>query len=151
MLSPLVGYPRLQSWLVGRIVDTWNTSARVARLAGVGPTAELDAGNGYAGKGLDLVIVHALNDVEIPWYEGRLVWTAATGGDLEDSPGRVVHKKFGDGNVTQTEIWENGIENAAGKSRKLVKRVRWERGGYGGMFLPPVLVLDRFADGRSRP
>ena len=151
MLSPLVGCPRLKSWLMSKIVDTWNTSARVRRLTGVGPTAEVDADAGYAGKELDLVIIHAFNDVEIPWYEGRRVATAATGEDLEqpDIPGEMVHKTAGENGVAQLEIWESkcaGPSKTAGK-KKPVKKVRWERVGYGGMYLcepVPSLLVQRF-------
>ncbi|KAI9930962.1 hypothetical protein ASPWEDRAFT_100434 [Aspergillus wentii DTO 134E9] len=125
MLSPLIGYPRVQKWVVNHIVDSWDTAARVARLAGIGPTAQEDSIAGYGDKDLDLVIVHASNDVEIPWYEGRRVWWAATGEGQPDAPGTLaVQKKDKDGEV---KIWENRSQDSKG-----VKKVRWERVGYGG-------------------
>lgn len=135
MLSPFVGYPRFQNWVVGQIVDTWDTAARVARLTGVGPTAKFDADAGYANKELDLSIIHALDDFEIPWYEGRLVWTAATGENQKDGPGKVVYEKKDMKGVSELQIWENNIggPSKTGK-KKPVKKVRWERVGYGGMY-----------------
>ena len=146
MLSPLGGYPRFKRWVMGHIVDTWNASARVRRLTGVGgPMAKADADAGYASKELDLVIIHAFNDVEIPWREGRLVWAAATGEDehQQDVPGDVVYKAVGENGVSQVEIWECrciGPPKTAGR-KKPVKRVRWERVGYGGMCLWAILGL----------
>ena len=134
MLGPFMGYPRFMNWLMSKIIDRWDTSARVARLTGVGPTAESDADAGYAGKALDLSIVHALDDVEIPWYEGRLVWSAATGESQQDVPGDVVYKAVGEKGVSQVEIWEREIVgHAKTGNKKPVKKVRWERVGYGGM------------------
>ncbi|GFF28909.1 monoacylglycerol lipase ABHD12 [Aspergillus udagawae] len=127
MLSPLMGYPRVQRWIRSNIVDHWDTGARLARLTGVGPSAEEDAKAGYTSKGLDLAIIHAFNDVEIPWYEGRSVWIAATGENQKDTPGTLVYQKKEEGGPTEVKIWEN----RSGKDAA-VKKVRWERAGYGG-------------------
>lgn len=136
MLSPLVGYPRFKDWVLSHVLDRWDTAARIARLTGVGPTAKSDADAGYTYKELDLTIVHALDDHDIPWYEGRLVWTAATGENLESAPGEVVYEARDKKGVTQVAIWENCIagHSKTGK-KKPVKKVRWERVGYGGMYL----------------
>ncbi|KAE8152863.1 Alpha/Beta hydrolase protein [Aspergillus avenaceus] len=126
ILSPIKGYPRAQNWTKSRVIDRWDTAARVARLTGVGPTAQNDSALGYANKGLDLTIVHAYNDGEIPWYEGRLVWVAATGERSKDAPGRLVHQKKDPNGPGEVLIWENG------QSGSSVKSVRWERVPYGG-------------------
>ncbi|KAL2823649.1 Alpha/Beta hydrolase protein [Aspergillus cavernicola] len=127
ILSPLRGYPRLQNWARKHIVDRWDTAGRVARLTGVNSTVETNPT--YTAKGLDLVIIHAKNDVEIPWYEGRRVWAAATGERQKDAPGALVHEKR-DVNKGPNEvlIWENRSSKESGG----VKRVRWERVAYGG-------------------
>ncbi|KAL3465523.1 Alpha/Beta hydrolase protein [Aspergillus heterothallicus] len=127
LLSPLRGYPWLQNWARSHILDRWDTGARVARLTGVNST--LDAGSAYAEKSLDLAIIHAKNDVEIPWYEGRRVWAAATGEGRKDVPGVLtVEKRDVNNPASEVMIWEN----RSGKETDAVKRVRWERVAYGG-------------------
>ena len=130
ILRPLMGYPRIQSWVLSHIVDHWDTAARVARLTGVGPTAEEDSKSGYAGKGLDLFIIHARDDVEIPFYEGRHVWAAAIGEKQENAPGSLVYDYKEANGPSEVTIWENEVQNNSG----IVKRVRWERVGYGGSY-----------------
>lgn len=140
MLSPLRGYPRVQKWAVSHILDRWDTAARVARLAGIGPTAQNDSDTGYVSKNLDLAIVHARDDVEIPWYEGRRVWVAATGEDRPNVVGRLVYEKKQKNGPGEVKIWEN----RSAKDSSVVKKVRWERVGYGGMYYPSfVMVIER--------
>lgn len=129
LLSPLVGYPRVKMWAISHIIDRWDTAARVARLAGIGPTAKSDSDAGYSSKALDLAIIHAKDDVEIPWYEGRRVWVAATGESLPDAPGRLIYEKTQDKGPGEVKIWEN----RSTMDSSVVKKVRWERVGYGGM------------------
>jgi pimeloyl-ACP methyl ester carboxylesterase len=130
VLGPLKSYPRVKNYTKSCVVDRWDTAARVARLTGVGPTAENDSASGYRDMGLDLTIVHAYNDAEIPWYEGRRVWAAATGEGRDDVPGRLVHQKRDSGSPNEVLIWENRSSKSAG----VVKSVRWERVPYGGMW-----------------
>lgn len=130
MLSPLMGYPRVQKWLIGSIVDHWDTAGRVARLTGVAAAPPDASGVHYADKSLDLTIIHAFDDVEIPWYEGRSVWKAATGEDIPGAPGRLIYHKAEDGNPSQIKIWENEIRHE--DETGVVKTVRWERVRYGG-------------------
>lgn len=135
MLFRSVGYPRVKNWTKSHVIDRWDTAARVARLTGVGPTAQNDSAIGYADKGLDLTIVHAYNDAEIPWYEGRRVWVAATGENDKDAPGRLVHEKKDSKSQNEVLIWENRSSKNAG----VVKSVRWERVPYGGMSIYATL------------
>ncbi|PYI22219.1 alpha/beta-hydrolase [Aspergillus japonicus CBS 114.51] len=131
MLAPLAAYPGIKDYAKRQIVDRWDTAARVARLSGVNSN---DSGSGkpapaYAAQGLNLFIVHAANDVEIPWQEGRRVWAAATGEAVEDSPGEiVVSKKDDSGGPNEVQVWES----SSAKDSAVVKRVRWERVAYGG-------------------
>ena len=116
---------------MGSIVDHWDTASRVARLTGVGPSSGDDEMAGYGEKELDLSIVHAIDDFEIPWYEGRRVWQAAIGEGTDNKSGEVVSElKEADG-PGEVRVWEN----KSGKKDGAVKRVRWERVGYGGMYL----------------
>jgi pimeloyl-ACP methyl ester carboxylesterase len=139
MLRPLMGYPRVQNWVLSHIVDHWDTAARVARLTGVGPTAENDSKSGYGSKELDLSIIHALDDVEIPWYEGRRVWAAAIGEKQEGAPGSLVYEHKEVKGPGEVRTWENKSPS----DPNVVKRVRWERVGYGGMYrgFEPLIVL----------
>lgn len=140
MLSPLMGYPRFQKWVVSQIVDRWDTAARVARLTGI-DSAEPDAdGVRYSHKSIDLTIVHALNDVEIPWYEGRRVWVAATGEDLEGGgPGTLTYEKTEASSPGEVKVWENQITR--NDTTKALKKVRWERVRYGGKTVKQTLYL----------
>lgn len=131
MLSPLIGYPRFQNWVMSHIVDQWDTAARVARLTGVNATEGDASGLQYSHKDLDLAIIHAMNDVEIPSYEGRRVWVAATGEDMKDAPGTLTYEKAETASPNEIKIWEHSITGQDGS--KAVKKVRWERVRYGGM------------------
>ncbi|KKK25231.1 hypothetical protein ARAM_006706 [Aspergillus rambellii] len=125
MLSPLRGYPRFQNWVRSHILDHWNTAARVARLTGVNNTADINPA--YATKGLNLAILHAWDDYEIPWYEGHRVWAAATGEKQKDAPGALVYEKKDHSGPNELRIWEYQSGDSGA-----VKRVRWERVGFGG-------------------
>ncbi|CAG8180575.1 unnamed protein product [Penicillium salamii] len=143
MLSPLMGYPRFQAWLMSHIVDEWDTAGRLARLTGVVSIDSDAVGGKYTPGNLDLTIVHAFDDVEIPWYEGRAVWKAATGEDVVGAPGELTYYKADDGNPSQIKIWKNEIDQGDGTS--IVKTVRWERVRYGGklgFFYPAITLLN---------
>jgi hypothetical protein len=134
MLSPLMGYPRFQRWVLSHIVDQWDTVGRVARLTGI-EQAEADAsGVKYTDKSLDLTIVHAMDDVEIPWYEGRRVWQAATGENIPAAPGRLTYSKVEKHNPSEIKVWQNEV------SSDVLKTVRWERVGHGGKFRNTLFI-----------
>ncbi|OAP55173.1 hypothetical protein AYL99_10873 [Fonsecaea erecta] len=103
ILSPLMAYPRLQEWLRSQIQDKWDASSRLVELA---KTPEIQ---------LNLVMLHARNDYEIPWREGWANWDflleAATDGKV-DFP-----RNF------DREEW---------KSVDGRKHLRWERVRHGG-------------------
>ncbi|KAF7718032.1 Monoacylglycerol lipase [Penicillium ucsense] len=131
MLSPLIGYPRFQKWVMSHIVDSWDTAGRVARLTGInGTILEDGSSSGHVHKDVDLTIVHAKNDIEIPWREGRRVWTAATGENTGKEHGRVV-SAIDTASGSQIEIWENRIASSS-QGLEATKKVRWERVQYGG-------------------
>jgi pimeloyl-ACP methyl ester carboxylesterase len=103
ILSPLMGYPRLQEWLRSSIEDKWDASSRLVTMASV-PEIRLN-----------LAMLHARNDFEIPWEEGRANWdrlvTSATNGKI-DFPRNLDHEEFHS---------EDGKKN-----------LRWERVRHGG-------------------
>lgn len=159
LLSPLIGYPRMQKYLLGCIVDHWDTAARLARLTGVSPVAEDKPDSIYANKPFDLTIVHARDDAEIPWREGRRVWQAATGESNGTSSGKLVYERLSQNGLSEVKVWEKNLDTTSGVApKKGVKRVRWEKVAYGGTyknffnlvaFRVPRFRL--FADGILRP
>ena len=54
ILSPLRPYPQLQKWLSAHILDTWDTETRLANLV-------------RSSIKLNLLLVHARDDLEISW------------------------------------------------------------------------------------
>lgn len=141
MLSPLIGYPRAQKWVKAQIVDTWHSDERLARLTSVKPqNNESDTHN--FRKGCDVTIIHARDDVEIPWREGFANWQAATGPKDESgmpTQGKIVYERIAEGGLTETRVWEKDVLTS--RREKVVKRVRWEKVGYGGLFFSPALPL----------
>lgn len=131
MLSPLIGYPRFQKWVMSHIVDRWETGARLARLTGVNGTSPDGSELEHSHKDLDLTIIHSSNDIEIPWYEGRRNWAAATGEGIKGAPGALTYERTDGGKpVGEVKIWENKITGKDGSTA--LKKVRWERVRYGG-------------------
>ncbi|OCT46070.1 hypothetical protein CLCR_00472 [Cladophialophora carrionii] len=103
LLSPLMGYPRLQDYLRSKIQDRWDASSRLAELAQT------------PGVQLNLVMLHARNDYEIPWQEGRANWDhvlAAASNGKTDFTRDLNHEEF--------------------KSEDGSKHLRWERVRHGG-------------------
>lgn len=164
ILSPLVGYPRAQKYLRESIVDKWDTAGRVARLTGLNTNMSslydidgeqalqaTEAVKRYESKPLDLTIIHARNDVEIPWREGRRVWFAATGqtdgGSLveenhsaaSNGSGRVLFERTVGNGFSEVKVWEKPVSDGLGRNRR-VKKVRWEKVGYGGQFSCDIYV-----------
>lgn len=145
MLSPLNSLPQAKTWIKSRIVDTWLSNARLARLTGMKPRENDETDRRHAQKAVDITIIHARNDAEIPWKEGFTNWMwATTGGDApidslgsdEPQKGRIIYERIDDGGRTETRVWEKEVSPAstspAGNIMKQVKRVRWEKVGYGG-------------------
>jgi pimeloyl-ACP methyl ester carboxylesterase len=145
MLSPLNSFPQAKTWIKSRIVDTWQSNARLARLTGMKPRENDEADRRHAQKAVDITIIHARNDAEIPWKEGFTNWMwATTGGDDapdslgsdEPQKGTIVYERIDDGGRTEIRVWEKEVSSAstssASNTKKQVKRVRWEKVGYGG-------------------
>ena len=134
LLSPLLGYPRFQKYVLDKIVDTWDTASRLARLTGVLPSS--DAGAENAKQGFDLIIVHASDDFEIPWHEGKGAWEAAIGGVNATDCGAIVEDRVSNDGAVEVKVWEKRDKLGVDVSQeKLVKRARWEKLRYGGTLI----------------
>ncbi|KAK2766685.1 Monoacylglycerol lipase abhd12 [Arachnomyces sp. PD_36] len=129
LLSPLVGYPKVQKYVLNHVVDTWDTAARVARLTGVSPSPN-HSETEKSPEDLNLVIIHARDDFEIPWREGNGVWDSAVGGSNSSDHGKIVYERNSEDGMTDIKVWEKEVVSASGE--KKFKRVRWERAPYGG-------------------
>ena len=120
LLSPLNRYPRLKSYVISHIADTWHTSHRISELIS------------HPNLPIDITILHAFNDWEIPWREGYGNWIAALAAAKsrgpEHSNGFVLVKEELQENLEKDEypgdvLWTDGSG---------AKWVRWERSQYGG-------------------
>jgi pimeloyl-ACP methyl ester carboxylesterase len=103
LLSPLMGYPRVQDYLRSKIEDNWDASSKLVELA---KTPDVQ---------LNLAMLHARNDHEIPWLEGRANWDhllAAASNDKIEFTRDLDHEEF--------------------KSEDGKKRLWWERVRHGG-------------------
>lgn len=113
MLSPISGYPTLQSHLTSSIVDTWNTSARIQTLAS-------------RTRAFRLHISHAIDDFDIRWRHADLLFGAAERGLRE-----------------QDYLLRGRGENVAGteevRYRRGSTRVRRLEGGIGTEVVREVL------------
>lgn len=127
ILSPLLQYPSFQNYVVGHIIDRWDTAARLARLTGISPRSDGDASNGHGEQGFDLTILHAANDYDIPWREGSAVWEHATGRKEIHHLGSLFVNTTSEDGVLQSKVWER---NAG--SGEQIKRIGWERVRFGG-------------------
>lgn len=127
ILSPLKPYPWIQHYLESAIVDTWNTSSRVEDLVS----------KHWPSGSLQLSIMHAKNDWDIPWFEGIGNWKAAMRGAGIPEPeqdDRVDIQRLGvdDGHVIK-EWRSDGVGILeTDRVKKTTKLVRWERALYGG-------------------
>lgn len=109
ILSPLTQYPFLQRWFRSMIVDKWDTASRLKELV-VRPN-----------EALDVTIMHAADDWEIPSREGYANWRmlkeAVNGtGTFSDTQDNIFHPEF-------TNVWE---------SDDGLKRVKWQKVRHGG-------------------
>ncbi|OAX84182.1 hypothetical protein ACJ72_01457 [Emergomyces africanus] len=125
----LMPYPKFQNYILSHLVDTWESASRFARLTGVKAHAG-DADSAHANQDFDLTVVHAANDFEIPWRNGKILFETAIGGSNAHALGNYVHEYVSDDEVVQVKVWEKEISTTSGE--KKMKRVRWERVRYGG-------------------
>jgi alpha-beta hydrolase superfamily lysophospholipase len=71
LLSPIRSYPLIMDRVTGFIVDTWDTSSRLAALIAIDTTEPISA----SGP-INIHIIHARDDRDIPSWESDLLWTS---------------------------------------------------------------------------
>ncbi|PGH14712.1 hypothetical protein AJ79_02878 [Helicocarpus griseus UAMH5409] len=129
ILSALMAYPKLQNYILGHMLDKWDSASRFARLTGASPQPG-DESSPQANQEFDLAIIHAANDFEIPWRNGKWLYDAAVGGSNAPVLGNYVQDYVSEDDVVQVKVWEKEVGTES--TEKKVKRVRWERVRYGG-------------------
>jgi pimeloyl-ACP methyl ester carboxylesterase len=118
-LRPLSRYPRLKQYVISHIADTWSTDKRIADFVS----------HPKSSPYLDLTILHAEDDREIPWREGYGNWESAIAAAKSTTEGRgfilvdeIAQEKLQDGEYPGDTIWTDGSQ----------KWVRWARARRGG-------------------
>jgi pimeloyl-ACP methyl ester carboxylesterase len=116
---PLSRYPRLKDYVISRIEDNWPTDQRIADLIS----------HPNSSPSLDLTILHAEDDREIPWQEGFGNWEAVIAAAKLTTKGRgfilvdeCAQEQLQAGEYAGDTIWTDGDW----------KWVRWQRARHGG-------------------
>lgn len=109
VLSPLTPYPMAQNWFRKLLVDRWDLAARLREMLLIKDLT------------LDVTMMHARDDWEIPYREGFANWQIVEKlvngtGTFSSTHDDLMHPEF-------TKSWESD-----GKS----KRVRWQKVRHGG-------------------
>ena len=118
-LSPLRTYPLVLSWVLSKVVDKWNTTARLANLVG-------------HSESLNVVLIHARNDAEIPSSHSEDLFIAAANATAKDG---MDYKTISD--VRQHEdMIGGGWEDTwiAEGADHIIKRIKLVMAPYGGRF-----------------
>ena len=117
VLSPLRPYPKLQQFFSRHIRDTWHTKARLENLV-------------RRSRQLHLVLVHALNDFDIPWNHCETLFYAAanatseSGMSIKQIDGVKQHIELG------TQGWMNNWTAGTGlKGTKRIQQIILRHGG----------------------
>lgn len=136
ILSPLRPYPALQNLFTRRIVDTWQTSTRLANVV-------RDSWN------IDLTLIHARDDFEISWKHSDSLFYSTANATSEQG---LTFKQI-DGVKTHHSLGEAGWVNtwtAAGKRNGDTKKIRQEIFANGGKYMlllsfcPAILNYQHF-------
>lgn len=134
ILSPLRAYPRLQKLVGARIVDAWDTRARLQRWVG----GHVAAG---AGRRLRLHLLHARDDFEIGWRYSRELWDAAVAAAVAagnpDAADAQVKRKMVEQRVERIDRGEGGLTEVWDDGRGCTIRLDVLR--YGGTWVTSVL------------
>jgi alpha-beta hydrolase superfamily lysophospholipase len=127
ILSPLMYYPKIQNYLRSTIVDQWDASSRLVEMVKSEETR------------LNLVMLHARNDFEIPWEEGRANWDRVLEAAKGDMPAGINDTPSIDEVASEGRAEKGGkvgvvrdLDNESFESRDGKKRLRWERVRHGG-------------------
>lgn len=85
ILSPLRPYPALRKFFANHIQEIWDSAARLNNLA-------------QRSQGLNLRLIHARNDFDIPWSHSTALFYAAANGTSE---GGMTKKQIDDAKTTE--------------------------------------------------
>jgi fermentation-respiration switch protein FrsA (DUF1100 family) len=102
ILRPLYMYPRIQKWFSQFLYEPWHSDQRVASLV-------------RASKNLNLVLMHAENDIEIPYEHVDALFlaavnaTSASGVSVKDLETTKEKKVYGDESIRNR--WPQGNSN----------------------------------------
>lgn len=112
LLSPLIAWPFVQTWFLNKVADKWDTKTRLVELVRAPDVP------------LDLTIMHAKNDWEIMWGNGKGNWEAVLEAVGEK---KVYADKIENGELSWAKLrWDGGGENG----KKVVRWELLERGGH---------------------
>lgn len=109
LLSPLTQYPYVQNWIRRRIHDKWDTASRIKEMLTLPDTK------------LDLSIMHAKDDWEIPYHEGYMNWLAVEEAVNGTGTFTSTHEDLFHPEFTKSWVSDDGA-----------KRVRWDKVRHGG-------------------
>lgn len=133
LLSALRPYPPLQRFFARRIEDTWQTAVRLGNFV-------------RHSKNVNLILIHATNDYDIPWKHSDALFYAAA--NATSKVGMTMRQIDG---VKDTVNLGNGgwvnSWNAGGQGHNRHKRIRQEIVMHGGEYstpFPSLLWLTRF-------
>ncbi|KAA6410151.1 MAG: alpha beta-Hydrolase [Lasallia pustulata] len=129
ILSALRPYPPLQRFFARRVKDTWQTAVRLSSFI-------------RHSKNVNLVIIHATNDYDIPWKHSDALFYAAANATSKEG----MTMKQIDGVKDTVDLGEGGRVNswnAGGHGHDRGKRIRQEivmHGGHNRIVTYPVVA-----------
>ncbi len=132
ILSPMRPYPMLRDFFAKRIQETWQTSNRLASLV-------------RNSQNIDLTLIHARNDYQIPWKHSDMLFYSAANATCK----RGMSFQQIDDAKTHLSLGEAGWVNtwtAPGPSDGDTKKVREEIVASGGMYPYKNLPTSGLAD-----
>ena len=117
ILAPLRPYPQLQRFFGRHIKDTWQTSTRLASMV-------------RNSKEINLILIHAKNDFNIPWKHSDVLFHTAANATSENG----LSTKQIDGVKHHAELGAAGWRNSwtAGTRQGGMKKIRQEVLMHGG-------------------
>lgn len=125
VLSALRPYPMLQRIFQRRIQETWYTARRLENYV-------------RSSKRINLHLIHARNDFDIPWSHSNTLFYAAANATSEEG----LTRKEIDGVKMRTELGEGGWVNEWNAGGE--KKIRQEIVRYGGELLRDVFNMLSF-------
>ena len=138
ILSPLRPYPALQKFFASKIRETWFSATRLMNLV-------------KQSKRLNLCLIHAKDDYEIPWTHSKELFLAAANATSEEgmSMGQIdavkMHRQLGEDEWVDT--WKAGQKDGG---VKYIQKHIVPGGGRLPPFSRPVFVADFDYEGHNR-